>query len=119
MITGSAAIAKRVGERVAGARAEQELGALRGIAEQVADAGGQRLDAGAAPAGVEHEPGDRRLQREGGADDAQADRPAVGREQQGDAEDDDDPGDAEQLLIHRDQPLPKGQQTCSTRPCPA
>ena len=70
-----------VGERVAGARPEQELGALGRIAEQVGDAGRQGLDAGAAPARVEHEQGDRRLQREGGADDAQADRLAVGREQ--------------------------------------
>ena len=47
---------------------------------------------------VEHQHGDAGLQREGRADDAQADRAAVGRQQEGDAEDHDDAGDADQKI---------------------
>ena len=85
MITGSAAMAKVWASGLVGGRAEQEFGALAGIAEQIGDAVRHRLDHRAAPAGAEHEQGDHRLQRERRADHAQADRPAVGREQDGDA----------------------------------
>ena len=44
MITGSAAIAKVLASGLVCARAEQEFGALGGIAEQVGDAVGQALD---------------------------------------------------------------------------
>jgi len=89
-----------VGEGVARARAEQEFGALVRIAEQVRDTGRKGMDPRAAPAGPKHEPRNRRLQRERRADDTQADRLAIGRQQECDGQDRRDPGDAHQILIH-------------------
>ena len=108
---------KAVGEGVRFARPEQEFGALGRISEEIADSPDSAWIAGAAPARVEHQPGDERLQRERRADDSQSDRAAVRRQQEGDAEDDDDPGDAEQLATH-ESPSPEARKI-STRPCPA
>ncbi len=52
------------------------------------------------PARVEHEESDRRLKRERSSDDPQADRLSVRGQRIGNTKNDEDPGDAEQLLIH-------------------
>jgi hypothetical protein len=49
---------------------------------------------------IEDDGGDQRLQRERRTDDAQPDRAAIGGEQHGDAEDDEDAGDADQDTMH-------------------
>ena len=118
MITGSAAIAKVLARGFLSAGPEQEFGALVGIAEQVGDSGRQPLDHGPAAAGVEHEEGDRRLQRERRADDAQADRLAVRGQQIGKRQDGGDPDDAQQLLIHWG-PRPSQTDLYQTMPCVA
>ncbi len=100
MITGKAAIAKVLASGLVVARAEQEFGALGGVAEQVGDAVRTSDWIPARPQLV-HSTSQAidRLQREGGADDAQADRLAVGRQQERDGQDRKDPGDAHQVLI--------------------
>ncbi len=89
-----------MGKRVAFARAEQELRPLVGIAEQIADTCRQCLDACTPPVRVEHEKCNGCLQRERGTDDPQPDRLAISGQRIGYAQDNDDPGNAEQLLIH-------------------
>ena len=91
-------------ELVGGEAAEQEGGALAGITEQVRDAARHRLDRGAAPARIDDEHGDSGLEREGGGDDSRADRAPVRRQQECNAQDGDDAGNAEQITIHVPSP---------------
>ncbi len=110
---------KAVGEGVRLVRPEQELGTFGRISKEVANSSRQRLDPGAAPARIEDQPGDERLQRERRADHPQSDRAAVRRQKDGDAEDNDDPGDAEQLAIH-ESPSPEARKNLyQTMPCVA
>ena len=97
---------KGVGERIARARPEQEFRPLGRIAEEVGDAVRHALDGRAAPAGPDHQPGDRRLQRESGGDHAKPDRLAVRRQQPGEAQDRGNSEDAEEL-IHGKAALPR------------
>ena len=91
---------KAVRERICRARPEQELSALGRVAKKVADSVRERLNSRASPAGVEHQERDDRLERESSANDANPDGASVRRQREGNSKNDDDPGDAEQLLIH-------------------
>ena len=70
-----------------GERAEQELDPGVGEAEQLADAVCGAVERGPAGRHIEHQPGQPGLQGEGRADHAQADRAAIGGEDDGDDQD--------------------------------
>jgi hypothetical protein len=89
-----------------GQRAEQEIGAVLGIAEQRRDAVRRALDRGATGGDIEDERRDHDLQRECGPDDAQADRAAIGRQQHRQPQYDGNPGDADQKSFHEPCPPP-------------
>ena len=111
MITGKAAMAKVWASGLVADRPEQEFGALGRIAEQIGDAVRHALDRFAPPRGVDDQQGNDRLQREGSADDAQADRLAVRRQAATAISEDGGNADQSEQLVHGYAAPPRPYQT--------
>ncbi len=83
-----------------GERSEHHVDARPGIVDDGEYATAEPVDGAASPVEIQHERGDRRLQRESGTDDPQVDRFPVTREREGNRQQHDDAHDADQVAPH-------------------